>query len=93
MGKLDGRVALITGSGSGMGRASALLFAKEGAKVGVVDYAPAGGQETVKMIESNGGDAIFIEGDVSKSADVQRMIRTTMDAYRRIDILYNLDQS
>jgi NAD(P)-dependent dehydrogenase (short-subunit alcohol dehydrogenase family) len=89
MGKLDGKVALITGAGSGIGRASALLFAKEGAKVAVVDYVPEGGRETVKMIKKAGGEAIFIEADVSKAADAERMVKTTVDTYGRIDILFN----
>jgi NAD(P)-dependent dehydrogenase (short-subunit alcohol dehydrogenase family) len=63
MGKLDGKVALITGAASGIGRASALLFAKEGARVAVADYVPEGGRETVKMIKEAGGEAIFIEAD------------------------------
>jgi len=89
MGKLDGKVALITGAGSGIGRATALLFAKEGAKVAVADRAPAGGQETVKMIKDSGSEAIFIEADVSKAADVERMVKTAADTFGRIDILYN----
>ncbi len=89
MGKLDGKVALITGAGSGIGRATALLFSKEGAEVAVADYAPVGGQETVRLIKEAGGEAIFIEADVSKTADVERMVKTTVDAYGRIDILYN----
>ena len=89
MGKLDGKVALITGAGSGIGRATALLFAKEGAKVVVADYVPVGGQETVRMIKEAGGEAIFVEADVSKASDVERMVKTAVDAYGRIDILYN----
>jgi NAD(P)-dependent dehydrogenase (short-subunit alcohol dehydrogenase family) len=89
MGKLDGKVALITGAASGIGRATALLFTKEGAKVAVADYVPAGGQETVKMIQKAGGEAIFIEADVSRKTDVERMVKTTVNSYGRIDILYN----
>ena len=89
MGKLDGKVALITGAASGIGRASALLFVEEGAKVAVADYVPAQGQETVKMIKEAGAEAIFIEADVSKAADVERMVKTTVDTYGRIDILFN----
>ena len=89
MGKLDGKVALITGAGSGIGRATALLFANEGAKVAVADRAPAGGQETARMIKDSGGEAIFIKADVSKAADVERMVKTTADTYGRLDILYN----
>lgn len=89
MGKLDGKVALITGAASGIGRATSLLFCEEGAKVVVVDCVSAGGEETVKLIREAGGDAIFIEADVSKTADVTRMIGTTVDTFGRIDILYN----
>jgi NAD(P)-dependent dehydrogenase (short-subunit alcohol dehydrogenase family) len=72
-----------------MGRATAILFAKEGARVAVSDYAPAGGKETVKTIQEGGGHAIFIEADVSKAADVEKMVKTTVDTYGRLDILYN----
>jgi len=89
MGKLDGKVALITGAASGIGRASALLFAKEGAKVAVIDYAPEGGRETAEMIKEAGGEATFIEADVSKAADAERMVKATVDTYGRIDILFN----
>jgi len=89
MGKLDGKVALITGAASGIGRATALLFAKEGAKVAIADWAPEGGRETVKMLKEAGGEAIFIEADVSQAADAARMVKTTVDTYGRIDILYN----
>lgn len=89
MAKLDGKVALITGAGSGIGRASALIFAEEGAKVGVADCDSVGGQKTVDMIRGAAGEAIFIETDVTKAADVERMVKTAVDAYGRIDILYN----
>ena len=90
MGKLDGKVALITGAGSGMGQATAYLFAQEGAKVGVVDIAPAGGQETLVLIKDYArGEAVFIEADVSKAADAERMVKTVVDTYGRLDILYN----
>jgi NAD(P)-dependent dehydrogenase (short-subunit alcohol dehydrogenase family) len=89
MGKLDGKVALITGAGSGIGKATALLFAQEQAKVAVADRVPAGGNETVRMIKGGGGEATFIEADVSREAEVQAMIKATVDVYRRIDILHN----
>jgi len=89
MGKLDGKVALITGSGSGIGRATALLFAEEGAKVVVADFVMEGGKETVRMIKEAGGEATFVEADVRRAADVRTMIQKTLDAYGRIDILYN----
>jgi len=89
MGKLDDKAALITGAGSGIGRATALLFAKEGAKVVVADSAPHGGEETVDMIVKAGGQAIFAQVDVSRAEDVERMVNTMVDAYGKIDILYN----
>jgi NAD(P)-dependent dehydrogenase (short-subunit alcohol dehydrogenase family) len=87
--KLMGKVAIITGAGSGIGQATAILFAQEGAKVVVADYAPEGGRATVEQIRQNGGEAIFVETDVSQSADVVHLIQATIDAYGRIDILYN----
>ena len=89
MGKLAGKVAVITGAGSGIGRAAALLFAKEGAEIVVADFAPQGGHETVKMIKEAGGQAIFVEVNVSKSSDVQKMIKSAVDTYGRLDILFN----
>ncbi len=89
MSKLDGKVALITGAATGIGRATALLFAKEGAKVAVADCVTTEGQETVKLIKEAGGEAVFIEADVSKAADVERMVKTTVDTYGRVDILHN----
>jgi len=89
MGKLNGKVALITGAGSGIGRATALLFAREGARVAVADRVPAGGQETVKLIGDAAGEAIFIEADVSREAAVQETVKTTVGKYGRIDVLHN----
>jgi len=89
MGKLDGKVALITGGGSGIGRATALLFAREGASLGIADCGLEGGRETVKMVEEAGGDALFIEVDVSQAADAERMVREVVSAYGRVDILHN----
>lgn len=89
MGKMDGRVALITGAGSGIGRATAVLFAREGANIVVADYYPEGGDETVEMIREAGGEAVFIEADVRRSAEVQRMIEKTVDIFGRLDILHN----
>lgn len=89
MGKLEGKVSIITGAGSGIGKSTAILFAKEGSKVVVVDYGVEGGEKTVDLINKDGGEAIFIEADVSKSADVQRAITSTVDKYGKLDILYN----
>lgn len=89
MGKLDGKVALITGAASGIGQATAVLFAEEGAKVVVADFVPTGGQETVRMIKETGGEAVFVQADVSKAVEVQKMVKTAVDTYGRIDILHN----
>ena len=89
MGRLDGKVVIITGAGMGMGQAAALLFAKEGAKVAVVDWKAEAGQETVKTIKQAGGEAIFIKADVSKADDVKNMVKTTIDAYGKLDVIYN----
>ncbi|MDM8000781.1 MAG: glucose 1-dehydrogenase [Dehalococcoidia bacterium] len=89
MGKLADKVALITGAGSGIGRATALLFANEGARVVVADFVPQGGHETVKMIREAGGQALFVEVNVTKSSDVQRMIRSAVDEYGKLDVLFN----
>ena len=87
--RLKGRVAVVTGSGSGIGRASAVLFAKEGAKVVVVDCVREGGLKTVDMISNIGGESVFVEADVSKTADVQGMVRSALKKFGRIDIVFN----
>ena len=87
--KLSNKVALITGAGSGIGRASAILFSKEGAKVAVADIDEKGGLQTVETINNEGGAAIFIKTDITIESDVERMIRTTMENYGRLDILFN----
>lgn len=89
MDRLKGKIALITGGGSGIGRAACLLFAGEGAKVVIADYVAEGGNETVRQIKAAGGEAVFVQADVSKSVDVQNMIATTVKIYGRIDILFN----
>jgi len=89
MGRLDGKVAIITGGGSGMGRATAVLFAKEGAKVTVADWAIEGGEATVETIKEAGGEAVFVKTDVSKAEDVKKMIKTAIGTYGKLDILYN----
>lgn len=87
--RLDGKTAIITGGGSGIGRATAELFAREGARVVVGDYDAATGKDTVDSIEGSGGTAMFVPVDVSDSSQVERLIATTIDAYGRIDILVN----
>ena len=89
MDRLRDKVALITGGGSGIGRASCLLFAEHGAKVVVADSVAEGGEQSVRDITAAGGHASFVQADVSKSADVQGMIRHTVQTYGRVDILFN----
>lgn len=87
--RLKDKVALITGGASGIGRATAELFVREGARVAVADYSKDGGQDTVKAIKEAGGDAMFTPVDVSDSAQVTRMVDAVLQAYGRIDILFN----
>jgi len=72
-----------------MGRATAILFAQEGAKVVVADWIVETGKETVDLVKRAGGEAVFIQTDVSKAADVEQMIKTAVDTYGRLDILFN----
>ncbi len=89
MGALEGKVALVTGAAQGLGRASARIFAREGARVVVVDLQRDAGQETVRLIKAAGGDAPFVTADVSRSADVQAMVRATVDTYCGSDCAMN----
>jgi NAD(P)-dependent dehydrogenase (short-subunit alcohol dehydrogenase family) len=82
-------VALITGGGSGIGRATALLFADEGAKVVIADLNVDGSHETIQQIQARGGDAIFIRTDVSRPAEVKEMVEKTVEAYGRLDYAFN----
>jgi len=88
-GQFEGNVALVTGAGSGIGRASALAFAREGASVVVADVDAAGGVETAKQIESKGGSALFVEADVSRSPDVAALVERTLHTYGRLDLAHN----
>ena len=89
MGRLDNKVALITAAGSGMGQASAQLFAQEGAKVVVDDIDASKGQETVKLIKEAGGDAILVTGDVTRIDDMKMMVKAAVDTYGKLNILFN----
>ena len=88
-GLLDGKSALITGGGGGIGRATALVFAREGARVAVADYAAETAAETVGLINANGGQAITLTGDVSRANDVRTMLDDTIVAFGRLDCAFN----
>jgi NAD(P)-dependent dehydrogenase (short-subunit alcohol dehydrogenase family) len=89
MGRLDGKVAFITGSGSGIGRAGAILFGREGAKVVVADISRDGGERTVTMAREAGGDAYYIHTDVTDPESVERAIASTIATYGKLNVLYN----
>jgi len=87
--RLEGKVALVTGGGSGIGRAAALAFAREGARVLVADIALEGGEETVRGIQRQGGQAVFIQTDVSRASEVESLIRKGVEIYGRLDCAFN----
>lgn len=87
--RFAGKVALITGAGMGIGRATALLLAREGARVVVVDYEAESGQETAGLIHQEGGEALFIRANVIQPTEVQAMVRLAVERYGRIDVLHN----
>lgn len=86
---LEGKVALITGGGSGIGRASAVLFAKEGAKVVVANRRTDKGEETVEIIQKAGGEAFFVKTDISKADQVERLVSTIVQKYGKLDCAFN----
>lgn len=88
-GGFTGKVAVVTGASSGIGRATALAFAREGASVVVADRYEAGGQETVVMIRDQGGTAIHVTGDVSRDAEVAQLTDATIRTYGRLDYACN----
>jgi NAD(P)-dependent dehydrogenase (short-subunit alcohol dehydrogenase family) len=87
--RLANKIIIITGSGSGIGRASALLFAKEGATVVVNDLNVENGTETVTQIETAGGSAIFIKADVTEPEEVKALVDQVIIQYGRVDVLFN----
>ncbi|MBM4259454.1 MAG: SDR family oxidoreductase [Deltaproteobacteria bacterium] len=88
-GILDGKVSLITGASSGIGRATANIFAREGARLVLADVVEHGGQETLQIVRAAGAEAIFIKTDVSKSGEVDEMVAKTVSTYGRLDCAFN----
>jgi NAD(P)-dependent dehydrogenase (short-subunit alcohol dehydrogenase family) len=87
--KLAGKTAIITGAGTGVGRAAMVLFAREGASVVGCSRTAANGEETMRLVREAGGEGCFLAGDVRVSSDVQRIVRTAAERYGRLDILVN----
>ena len=92
--RLKGKVAVVTGAGSirpgiGNGKATAILFAREGAKVVAVDRNIEAAEETVKIIENEGGEAIAVQADVTKESDARKLVEATISKYDKLDILFN----
>jgi NAD(P)-dependent dehydrogenase (short-subunit alcohol dehydrogenase family) len=88
-GLVAGKVALVTGASSGIGRATALAFAREGAKVVVADVTVEGGEETVAQVKKAGGEAIFVKTDVSKAVEVEALVAKAVATYGRLDCAHN----
>lgn len=86
---LEGKIALITGGGSGIGRSTALAFAREGAKVAVADVQVEGGRKTLQMIKEAGGEGIFIKTDISQAGEVESLIKKIVETYGRLDCAFN----
>lgn len=88
-GRLRGKVALITGAGSGIGAATAVVFAQEGAKVVLADLGPDGLEPVAAQVRSAGGEALVVAGDVTRRADSQRLVDETVKRFGRVDVLVN----
>src|SRR5262245_12525328 len=87
--RLQGKVALITGGGGGIGRETSLLFAQEGAQIVVVDVNDGAGQDTAKDVESKGGEAIYVHADVSKATDCAAMVAAAEERFGKLNVLFN----
>lgn len=90
MGMVEGKIALITGAGAGIGRATALKFAEEGAKVVLSDVNVKGGEETADQIKKAGGEGIFVKADISQSKEVKALVGKTVETYGRLDCACNI---
>lgn len=88
-GSLEGKTALVTGGGSGIGRAASLAYAKDGARVVVADVNVEGGEETVQLIKETGGEAILVHADVSKPEDTQAMVAQAVETFGSLDCAFN----
>jgi NAD(P)-dependent dehydrogenase (short-subunit alcohol dehydrogenase family) len=88
-GKLENKVAIVTGAASGIGRATALLFAKEGARVVAADWELEQGQRVAEEIRERGGDTVFVRADVSSPHDVKQMVDEAVATYGHVDIIFN----
>lgn len=89
MAQFSEKVAIVTGSASGIGQAAARFYAREGAKVVVSDVDVEGGEETVEMIKADGGEAIFVKTDVSRPQDCENLVQSTLDEFGRLDFACN----
>ena len=87
--ELEGKVALVTGGTSGIGRDAAVLFAKTGAKVVVAGRREIEGKETVELVRATGGDGLFVQADVSKASDVETLVKKTVEKFGRLDVAFN----
>lgn len=88
-GKLDGKVAIVTGGSSGIGRATAVTFAKEGAKVVIAARRSEEGEETVRLVKEAGSEALFVQTDVTNAAQIEALVKKTVEIYGRLDCAFN----